>query len=415
MMIGNSCVSVSKEDMEKLCQALKTLSETEKQLRMSNDKMTWLTAALLQLGGRGTAKRNSDQAEIPSKERHLVTAVRIENIHAGSSAEYMTKGFSSEKKRHAEPSVASRPTSSHAIDMIRVSGNQISGKIHKGIEDIWSEVLYKVQITGLKDFLYQDGKLVSVSFAASESLIYAMLHLHIIPCYTFYMFSQMYSCLKLVYAKLLHSFPSPTAQLMFSSHQTKSTAEKLRGLILQAFESVLGSSVTIEILSGRHKIAGSGLKVPVVLPTTKDSSLHGTQAPVMHLSSLAKGSNEIVELAASPMEWNSNEQQVDTHASFYKSLEGANIGKASGSEKRLTMTSLLKRKKIREQSQSQRLARSRVSLAQVIQQAEGCTLRSGWSKRKAVSIAEKLGQENLRLEPRSRSLLCLKASRVTHR
>lgn len=42
-------VSVSKEDMEKLRQALKTLSEAEKQLRMSNDKLTWLTAALLQL------------------------------------------------------------------------------------------------------------------------------------------------------------------------------------------------------------------------------------------------------------------------------------------------------------------------------------------------------------------------------
>ena len=35
--------------MEKLRQALKTLSEAEKQLRVSNDKMTWLTAALLQL------------------------------------------------------------------------------------------------------------------------------------------------------------------------------------------------------------------------------------------------------------------------------------------------------------------------------------------------------------------------------
>ena len=35
--------------MEKLRQALKTLSEAEKQLRVSNDKLTWLTAALLHL------------------------------------------------------------------------------------------------------------------------------------------------------------------------------------------------------------------------------------------------------------------------------------------------------------------------------------------------------------------------------
>ncbi|KAL9321082.1 hypothetical protein ACSQ67_012921 [Phaseolus vulgaris] len=46
-----------------------------------------------------------------------------------------------------------------------------------------------------------------------------------------------------------------------------------------------------------------------------------------------------------------------------------------------------------EQNQSRSLVRSKVSLAHVIQQAEG--QRSGWSKRKAVSIAEKLEQENL--------------------
>ncbi|GER28463.1 replication factor C / DNA polymerase IIIgamma-tau subunit [Striga asiatica] len=41
--------ALSKEEMEKLRQALKTLSEAEKQLRVSNDRLTWLTAALLQL------------------------------------------------------------------------------------------------------------------------------------------------------------------------------------------------------------------------------------------------------------------------------------------------------------------------------------------------------------------------------
>ncbi|KAJ7968772.1 protein STICHEL-like 3 [Quillaja saponaria] len=394
---------LSKEHMEKLRQALKTLSEAEKQLRMSNDKLTWLTAALLQLapdqqymlptssdtsfnhsplplnnaGGRDAARRNSDQVGIPNKDRRLSMDVRIENLHAGSSAEYMTNDFRSEKARHARTGSARQPTSSHAADLIRVSGKQISGKSHGGIEDIWEEVLEKVQMTGLKQFLYQEGKLVSISFGAA-----------------------------------------PTAQLIFSSHQTKYTAEKFRGHILQAFESVLGSSVTIEIRCEQHKDAGSGFNAPVVLPTTKDSSSQTrdvNQAPLMNLDSLAKGTSEIEEVAASPREWNSNEQRVDTHAASYKSLEGAAIGQPTASEKKSTMTSLPERKKLREQSQSQSLVRSKVSLAHVIQQAEGCTQRSGWSKRKAVSIAEKLEQENLRLEPRSRSLLCWKASRVTRR
>ncbi|KAF3322013.1 hypothetical protein FCM35_KLT14229 [Carex littledalei] len=42
-------LTLSKEDTERLRQALKVLSEAEKQLRVSTDKITWLTAALLQL------------------------------------------------------------------------------------------------------------------------------------------------------------------------------------------------------------------------------------------------------------------------------------------------------------------------------------------------------------------------------
>lgn len=36
-------------DLQKLSHALKIFSETEKQLRVSKNQMTWLTAALLQL------------------------------------------------------------------------------------------------------------------------------------------------------------------------------------------------------------------------------------------------------------------------------------------------------------------------------------------------------------------------------
>ena len=41
---------VSDEKLEWLRTAMKTLSEAEKQVRISNDRTTWLTAALLQLG-----------------------------------------------------------------------------------------------------------------------------------------------------------------------------------------------------------------------------------------------------------------------------------------------------------------------------------------------------------------------------
>ncbi|KAI4298171.1 hypothetical protein L6164_031762 [Bauhinia variegata] len=386
---------LSKRDMEKLRQALKTLCEAEKQLRISNDKLTWLTAALLQLAPdqqymlptssdvsfnhsplalnkvdlREAARKTSKHAEIPNKERRLSMDVRIENLHAGSSADGMTNGVSSERKRHTGASAAPQLASSHVSEMTRMNDRQqIFGKGRKGIEEIWLEVLERIEAPGLKEFLYQEGKLISVSFGAA-----------------------------------------PTVQLMFSSQLTKSTAEKIWGHILQAFESILGSSVTIEIRCEPNKDAGSGSQLPLVLLATKYSSsqikdLNGTGAEVHALQPdfVEKRGDEIVEEAESPRQCNPSEQQVDMHT-------------ASSAHKKPTVASNTDIRNLRGQSKSQSLVRSKVSLAHVIQQAEGCSQRSGWSKCKAVSIAEKLEQENLRLEPRSRSLPCWKASRITRR
>lgn len=189
--------------MEKLRQALKTLSEAEKQLRMSNDKLTWLTAALLQLApdqqymlptssdnsfnhsplalnnpdGREAARRTSTSVEIPHKERRLSMDARIENLHAGSSADGMTKGFSSDNKRLAVAGFAPQQASSHVTDMVRMNDRQAFGKNRKGIEEIWLEVLDRIQVNGLKELLYQEGKLISVSFGAGEHRICFILFL----------------------------------------------------------------------------------------------------------------------------------------------------------------------------------------------------------------------------------------------
>ncbi|KAL0321316.1 UNVERIFIED_CONTAM: protein STICHEL-like 3 [Sesamum radiatum] len=241
--------ALSKEDMEKLRQALKTLSEAEKQLRVSNDRITWLTAALLQLAC-------------------------------------------------------------------------------------------------IKEFMYQEAKLISVSYGAA-----------------------------------------PTVQLLFNSQLTKSKAEKFRLHILQAFESVLRSPVTIEIRCESRKDAGGG---PILLPATQDSitshdDTRRTQNRVTSLSGVNR--REIIEIESSPR---------DKADSDRRNIDNA-VGATS---KQKTSTTLGDR------NQSLSLVRSKVSLAHVIQQAEGCSQHSGWSRRKAVSIAEKLEQENLRLEPKSRALLC---------
>lgn len=193
-------VSVSKEDMEKLRQALKTLSEAEKQLRMSNDKLTWLTAALLQLAPdqqyvlptssdnsfnhsplplkngdvKEVARITGNPVEIPNKARRMSMDARIENFHAGSSADGMTKGHSSEKRRLSVSGLAPQHTYSHATDKIRINERQTLGKNRKEIEEIWLEVLERIQVTGLKEYLYKEGKLIFVSFGAGEHQIFTM-------------------------------------------------------------------------------------------------------------------------------------------------------------------------------------------------------------------------------------------------
>lgn len=175
--------------MEKLRQALKTLSEAEKQLRVSNDRLTWLTAALLQLapdqqyllpsssadtsfnqsplglnygGGReipGTS--NVGHTKMSQRERGL-------NVQAGSSKK---RGIV-DRNGHAGAGVIPQKSNSISSDRNRVSSGQGHGKFQNEIEDIWLNVLKRIQITSLKEFLYREGKLTSVRFGAGTLITF---------------------------------------------------------------------------------------------------------------------------------------------------------------------------------------------------------------------------------------------------
>ncbi|KAG8634581.1 protein STICHEL-like 3 isoform X2 [Manihot esculenta] len=403
---------LSKEDMERLRQALKTLSEAEKQLRMSNDKLMWLTAALLQLApdqqymlpssstetsfnhspiklknanGRDVGKKDCELAEMPNNERSLSTRVRLENHSARTSGDFYINAASGgpnmERKRNGKTVMAAQWTSALSSDTVRVNGRQMSAKSREGCEKIWLEVLGKIQFNCIREFLYREGKLISVSFGSA-----------------------------------------PTVQLIFSSHLTKLKAEKFRVHILQAFDSVLGLPVTIEIRCESNKDTSGMVHAPLMLPASRKVSSQmaqeqetttGSRMPRAG-ESLYAGRSEIVEIPASPREIKGNGLHNNAESSK-RSLQHARVGGSAVPYETCSVDSMSERRKLGKQSPSKSLVRSKVSLAHVIQQAEGCTQQTGWSNRKAVSIAEKLEQENLRLEPRSRSLLCWKASRATRR
>ncbi|KAK4421136.1 protein STICHEL-like 3 [Sesamum alatum] len=362
--------ALSKEDMEKLRQALKTLSEAEKQLRVSNDRITWLTAALLQLapdqqymlpGSSADTSFNHSPIVLNNasvRERPRKSNAEMPTFQAGTSGNVYYnakfKGADTDGNEHDGGGVISQQVYIASNDKKQINKVQLQGTLRQEIERIWLEVLEKIPINSIKEFMHQEAKLISVSYGAA-----------------------------------------PTVQLLFNSQLTKSKAEKFRLHILQAFESVLRSPVTIEIRCESRKDAGGG---PILLPATQDSmtSHDDIRRPQNRTTSLS-GVNrrEIIEIESSPRDKADSDRR--------------NIDNSVGA------TSKQKPSTIGDGNQSLSLVRGKVSLAHVIQQAEGCSQHSGWSRRKAVSIAEKLEQENLRLEPKSRALLCWNPPKGTRR
>lgn len=117
---------------------------------------------------------------------------------------------------------------------------------------------------------------------------------------------------------------------------------------MRAFEAVLGSPVTLEIRAESKKDSKN----------VGSSSLQGLSNGERLRES---GRSEIIEVA---------EPESPVTRARRKHLEASQN---------------------RNQSQNQSIVKGKVSLAQVIKQAEG----NGWSRHKAVLVADKLEQENL--------------------
>lgn len=225
---------------------------------------------------------------------------------------------------------------------------------------------------------------------------------------------------------------APTVQLMFSSHVNKSKAEKSRGQILQAFESVLSSAIILEIRY-ESKDGGEGVEdtysnIALTRSFTKHSSVSsGGENLVSRLQKgrVAPGTSsnqtrwmqsdphiltegEIIEVGPSEMEWYGEPDAVASDkrrgvwVAALSPQDQGNIGPRGGTNVN------------NEHDRQKNIVRGKVSLAHVINKAEACSQQGGWSRQKGMSITEKLEQENLRLEPRS-SLLCWKASSTTRR
>ncbi|PWZ32568.1 Protein STICHEL-like 3 [Zea mays] len=371
--------TLSKEDMEKLRQALKTLSEAEKQLRVSSDKTTWLTAALLQLApdkqyllpsSSTSTSLNHGVLVGPFPDRGVGRAPAVEN--KGNLA-----GTSYGEKRTVE-----HTENGHVLSTSSVRANE-GTKLRKAENEmVWQAVLESIQSDTLRKMMAKEARLNSISLGTE-----------------------------------------PTVQLIISSHISKSKAENYRAQILQAFESVLRSAIILEIRYESKNDAKPG-HTPSMFPYPEnDSTLRRSFTKHSPLSSggeilisrfkkdsVVKGANssktrwmqsdphiltegEIIEVGPSRMHWHAqtNNDVLDVNE---RRKENTWEEETSSSPNQESVTNPKGRNGNRQNRQNS-IVRGKVSLAHVIGRAEACSQRGGWSRRKAISIAEKLEQENL--------------------
>ncbi|KZV51077.1 protein STICHEL-like 3 [Dorcoceras hygrometricum] len=355
---------LTKEDMEKLREALKTLSEAEKQLRASNDKITWLTAALLQLAPdqqymlpSSSSRTSFDHGPlILNKTSSKEKRGRLDTYTGASQVGYSgnvycnakQKGIISDGTGRIEDQVFPLQVYTASNGKDNISKVQFQGKVDQEIEEIWLQVLEKISIQSIKELMYRDGKLISLSYGAA-----------------------------------------PTAQVLFNSQLTKSMAEKFIPYVLQAFETVLRSSVTIEIICDSKVDVSEGGQI----------SLHTSQDPP-HLDTN-------IDLRGISVQ-KTNGITIQTH-------DTEAFPRRVTSQKTSNTTTFPYHMKMGDRKPSHSLVRRKVSLAHVIRLAELCSRYSGCSNGKGVSTAERLVRENLKLESRPRRLFCWRPPRVSRR
>ncbi|CAK9214687.1 unnamed protein product [Sphagnum troendelagicum] len=146
-----------REEQHQLRQALKILLESEKQLRVSHDRPTWLTAALLQFA--------PDRSYVPSS---VDTTQSEAKVHPAHSPLLKARNSSSEEVLQSSSNLL-------------YDGHQVLAKScdfhllgHGELKDVWTKVLHSYRSDVLRQLMQAEGSLVSLSVANDNT--YAVAH-----------------------------------------------------------------------------------------------------------------------------------------------------------------------------------------------------------------------------------------------
>ncbi|KAH9602985.1 hypothetical protein KSS87_018108, partial [Heliosperma pusillum] len=175
--------SLSDIELEKLKHALKLLSESEKQLRVSSERSTWFTATLLQLGSvtspeftlSGSSKKQSSKTTIddPSSASrdasgHKQTPDALHLMQRSASPTSFSAG-GTRNLTFPEDSKATHKRSLNSVDSIASLDEQAN---MDALNDIWLQCIERCHSNTLRQLLYSHGKLLSIAEVDGALTVY---------------------------------------------------------------------------------------------------------------------------------------------------------------------------------------------------------------------------------------------------
>ncbi|KAH7415283.1 hypothetical protein KP509_14G036000 [Ceratopteris richardii] len=170
--------SFSEETLEQLRGAMKILAEAEKQVRVSNDRTTWLIAALLRLGpDRICTSSFAGTSAMQSPATHDDLGESGYNDFDLRSAESKTlyshpQSFTDAAKSHEDSYKESE--NSHIEDRLGISYMGPTNEERfstANLDIIWSRVVERCQSRPLQQFLFSSVKLTSISITEVDAMV----------------------------------------------------------------------------------------------------------------------------------------------------------------------------------------------------------------------------------------------------
>jgi len=192
---------VNESELERLKNALKLLSEAEKQLRTSSERCTWFTATLLQLGStpspdltqssssrRQSCKTTEDDPSSVSRDVTSCTHksdpqyVPRKSAYTGSQQKAVNDDSNHQKESKIEGfSLKSKPSNSPVLDdgstVVSSDDLMVENTMYRCIDsgklcDIWVHCIEKCHSKTLRQLLHHHGKLVSVCEVEGTLIIF---------------------------------------------------------------------------------------------------------------------------------------------------------------------------------------------------------------------------------------------------